>query len=142
LGGAGYIAESILPRLFRESPLDGTWEGAGDVRCLVVLPALQRAPLALECVPTELAPARGAHRALAAAAQRLQRELRTAEQAELRARRLVELMALTLQGSLLVRHAPPEVADAFCASRLAAEGWHVYGALPSATAADALLERA
>lgn len=142
LGGAGYIEESILPRLFRESPLNSIWEGSGNVMCLDVLRAIQRDPLTLECFLTELAQARGANRDLDAAMERLQRELRTAEQAELRARRLVELMALTLQGSLLVRHAPPEVADAFCASRLAAEGWHVYGALPSATAADALLERA
>lgn len=142
LGGAGYIEESIMPRLYREAPLNSIWEGSGNVICLDVLRALQREPITLDMFLAELATARGGHPQLDASIDRLQQELRAEAEMELRARRLVELMALTLQGSLLVRHAPTAVAEAFCASRLGSDGWHVYGTLPSTTAVDALLARA
>jgi putative acyl-CoA dehydrogenase len=141
LGGNGYVEESGLPRLFRESPLNSIWEGSGNVNCLDVLRALEREPESLEAFRAELALARGANPHLDAALGRLDRELSRSEDAEPVARRLVEGMALCLQGSLLVRHAPSEVADAFCAARLGDEGGRAYGTLPRGVDAAAIVER-
>jgi putative acyl-CoA dehydrogenase len=137
LGGNGYVEESGLPRLFRESPLNSIWEGAGNVNALDVLRALERTPETGEAFLAELEP--GADRRLDDAVARLRGELAAPEEAG--ARRLVELMALCLQGSLLVRHAPPAVADAFCASRLGGDGGRAYGTLPPGLDLDAIVER-
>ncbi|GAA3293966.1 hypothetical protein GCM10020295_17280 [Streptomyces cinereospinus] len=118
LGGNGYVEESGLPRLVRESPLNSIWEGAGNVQALDVLRALRREPEALNAYLQEVGRARGADHRLDAAIKDLLTELADLEGAEARARRLVERLALVLQGALLVRYAPPEVADAFCAARL------------------------
>jgi putative acyl-CoA dehydrogenase len=141
LGGNGYVEESGLPRLYRESPVNSVWEGSGNVNCLDVLRALAREPESLEAFRDELHLARGANRHLDAALARLDAQLRETEDAELRARRLVERMALCLQGSLLVRHAPAEAADAFCATRLGSEGGRAYGTLPSGVDTVAIVER-
>jgi putative acyl-CoA dehydrogenase len=141
LGGNGYVEESGLPRLFRESPLNSIWEGSGNVNCLDVLRALEREPESLEAFRAELALARGDNPHLDAALARLDRELSGSEDAEPVARRLVEGMALCLQGSLLVRHAPSEVADAFCAARLGGQGGRAYGTLPRSVDAAAIVER-
>ncbi|HET9285928.1 MAG TPA: acyl-CoA dehydrogenase family protein [Gaiella sp.] len=141
LGGNGYVEESVLPRLFRESPLNSIWEGSGNVNCLDVLRAIEREPESLEAFRAELALARGDNRHLDAALARLDRELPGSEGAEPVARRLVEGMALCLQGSLLVRHAPSEVSDAFCAARLGDEGGRAYGTLPRGVGAAAIVER-
>jgi len=137
LGGNGYVEESGLPRLFRESPLNSIWEGAGNVNALDVLRALDRSPETAEAFLAELEPA--ADPRLDAAIARLRDELASPEEAA--ARRLVEAMALCLQGSLLVRHAPPEVADAFCATRLGGDGGLAYGTLPRGLDPDAIVER-
>ncbi len=142
LGGNGYVEDSGMPRLYREAPLNSVWEGSGNVNALDVLRALGREPGTADALLTELGRARGADRRLDAAVDRLAAELGDLEQVELRARRLVELMALTLQGSLLVRHAPAEVADAFCASRLGGDGGFAFGTLPGGTNVGAILERA
>ena len=115
LGGNGYVEESGMPRLLREAPLNSIWEGSGNVQALDVLRALQREPQALNAFLQEVGQARGADHRLDAAIKDLLTELADLEGVEARARRLVERMALVLQGSLLVRWAPPEVADAFCA---------------------------
>ena len=141
LGGNGYVEESVLPRLFRESPLNSIWEGSGNVNCLDVLRAIEREPESLEAFRAELALARGDNRHLDAALARLDRELPGSEGAEPVARRLVEGMALCLQGSLLVRHAPSEVSDAFCAARLGDEGGRAYGTLPRGVGAAAIVAR-
>jgi putative acyl-CoA dehydrogenase len=143
LGGNGYVEESGLPRLYREAPLNSIWEGSGNVNALDVLRALAREPAAVEAFRAEIALARGADRRLDAAADRLAKELVTADESS--ARRVVESMALVLQGSLLVRHSPAYVADAFCASRLAGDGSGsglALGTLPAGLDPAAIVERA
>ena len=130
LGGNGYVEESQLPRLYRESPLNSIWEGSGNVNALDVLRALSREPDAVAAFLAELELAAGADRRLDAAIRRLRDELDSDAELEPRARRLVERLALALQGSLLVRHGDHAVADAFCASRLG-DGGSVYGTLPA-----------
>ncbi|MGV9327782.1 isovaleryl-CoA dehydrogenase [Streptosporangium sandarakinum] len=142
LGGNGYVEESQMPRLFRESPLNGIWEGSGNVAALDVLRALRREPEALDAFLAEVALAAGADRRLDEAAERLGKTLADPAEAELRARAVAEDMALVLQGSLLVRHAPAAVADAFCASRLAGGGGRAFGTLPAGLDLDAIIERA
>ncbi|WP_225849336.1 acyl-CoA dehydrogenase family protein [Streptomyces sp. HPF1205] len=142
LGGNGYVEESGMPRLFRESPLNSVWEGSGNVQALDVLRVLQREPQALNAFLGELGLARGADHRLDAAVKDLLGELADLDGIEGRARRVVERMALVLQGSLLVRFAPPAVADAFCASRLGGEWGAVFGTLPSGLDLASVVERA
>ncbi|MEU8772567.1 acyl-CoA dehydrogenase family protein [Streptomyces sp. NPDC048606] len=142
LGGNGYVEESGLPRLLRESPLNSIWEGSGNVQALDVLRALQREPMALNAFLTEVGLARGADHRLDAAIKNLLTELADLEGIEARARRVVERMALVLQGSLLVRWAPPEVADAFCASRLGGDWGAAFGTLPHGLDLRAVVSRA
>jgi putative acyl-CoA dehydrogenase len=139
LGGNGYVEESTLPRLYRESPVNSVWEGSGNVNCLDVLRALEREPESRDAFLDELELGRGADRHLDAALAALGRELDAADEAG--ARRLVEGLALALQASLLVRHAPSQVADAFCATRLGGEGGRAYGTLPPASDTVAILDR-
>ncbi|MGW7336012.1 acyl-CoA dehydrogenase family protein [Streptomyces sp. NPDC054808] len=142
LGGNGYVEESGLPRLVRESPLNSIWEGAGNVQALDVLRALGREPAALDAYLTEVGAARGADHRLDAAIRDLLTELADLAAAEGRARLLAERLALVLQGALLVRYAPPEVADAFCASRLGGDGGAAFGTLPPTLDLAAVVERA
>jgi putative acyl-CoA dehydrogenase len=140
LGGNGYVEDSGLPRLYREAPLNSIWEGSGNVNALDVLRALAREPAAVEAFRAEIALARGADRRLDAAADRLAKELVTADESS--ARRVVESMALVLQGSLLVQHSPAYVADAFCASRLAGDHGQALGTLPAGLDTAAVVDRA
>ncbi|KMS73226.1 acyl-CoA dehydrogenase [Streptomyces viridochromogenes] len=142
LGGNGYVEESGMPRLVRESPLNSIWEGAGNVQALDVLRALQREPAALNAYLQEVGKARGADHRLDAAIKGLLTELADLEGIESRARRLTERLALVLQGSLLARFAPPEVADAFCASRLGVDGGAAFGTLPHSSGLTAVVNRA
>ncbi|MFJ2554297.1 MULTISPECIES: acyl-CoA dehydrogenase family protein [unclassified Streptomyces] len=142
LGGNGYVEESGMPRLLRESPLNSIWEGAGNVQALDVLRALQREPAALNAFLQEVGRARGADHRLDRAIKDLLTELADLAGIEARARRLVERMALVLQGSLLVRWAPPEVADAFCASRLGGDWGAAFGTLPHTLDLASVVERA
>jgi putative acyl-CoA dehydrogenase len=141
LGGNGYVEASGLPRLFRESPLNSIWEGSGNVICLDVLRAMVRDPGAVELFLDEVAAAGDAEPRLGAALEDLRRELADPGGLESRARRVVEAMALLLQGSLLVRHGDPAVADAFCATRLAGEGGRAFGTLPAGADLAAIVER-
>ncbi|KAB8167799.1 DNA alkylation response protein [Streptomyces sp. 3MP-14] len=141
LGGNGYVEESGLPRLLRESPLNSLWEGSGNVQALDALRALTREPGALNAYLTEVGAATGADHRLDAALKDLLTELSDLEGVEARARRIVERLALVLQGALLVRHAPPEVADAFCASRLGGDWGGSFGTLPGGDL-SAVVERA
>jgi putative acyl-CoA dehydrogenase len=142
LGGNGYVEESGLPRLVRESPLNSVWEGAGNVQALDVLRALQREPQALNAYLQEVGRARGADHRLDAAIKGLLTELADLDGIEARARRLVERLALVLQGSLLVRFAPPAVADAFCAARLGGDGGAAFGTLPHTLDLASVVDRA
>jgi putative acyl-CoA dehydrogenase len=143
LGGNGYVEESGLPRLYREAPLNSIWEGSGNVIALDVLRALARDPAAGEAVLAEVGAAAGADARLDAAAKRLRADLHDLARSgdESRARQVATALALALQGSLLVRHSPAEVADAFCATRLDGPA-AVFGMLPAGTAAAALVDRA
>jgi putative acyl-CoA dehydrogenase len=141
LGGAGYVEESVFPRLYREAPLNGIWEGSGNVICLDVLRAMAREPGSVEAFLDELERARGGDRRLDAAFDGVRDALRDPADLEQRARRVTERMALALQGALLVRHAPAAVADAFCASRLGGDHGRVYGTLPPGLDLDALVRR-
>jgi putative acyl-CoA dehydrogenase len=142
LGGNGYVEESGMPRLLRESPLNSIWEGSGNVQALDVLRALQREPQALNAFLQEVGQARGADHRLDAAIKDLLTELADLDGIEARARRLVERMALVLQGSLLVRYAPPAVADTFCASRLGGDWGTAFGTLPHSLDLGSVVERA
>ncbi len=141
LGGVGYVEESGMPRLYREAPLASIWEGSGNVMSLDVLRALTRAPRALEVFLYEVEQASGADARLDARVATLKDRFADPTTLESRARRVVEDMALCLEGSLLVRHAPPAVADAFCASRLGEDGGLEYGTLPAGTDFDAIIAR-
>ena len=130
-----------MPRLYREAPLTSIWEGSGNVMALDVLRALSRTPEALEAFFGELDLAAGADPRYDAFVDGLRGEFADTEAIEHRARRVVEDMAKALQGSLLVRHAPPAVADAFCAARLAGDAGLNYGTLPAGVDVEAIIER-
>ncbi len=142
IGGSGVMEDSPFPRLFRESPVNAIWEGSGNVQCLDVLRAMQKTPAVVGAFFTELAKARGANAALDRYVAALQKEFGDLDELEYRARDIVDRMALALQAALLVQHAPAAVADAFCASRLAASGHHNYGALPRGVDCAAIVARA
>jgi putative acyl-CoA dehydrogenase len=141
LGGNGYVEESGMPRLYREAPLASIWEGSGNVMSLDVLRALARSPRSLEVFLAEVEAARGADKHLDQRVDQLKTQFKDPDTLETRARRVVEAMALCLEGSLLVRTAPAAVADAFCASRLGSEGGLEYGTLPAGTDFDAIIAR-
>ena len=141
-GGPGYIEDSIMPRLYREAPVNSIWEGSGNVMCLDVLRAMFREAAAIPALLAELDAARGGNGALDAAIDALGGALNNPEDLELRARAITELMAAALQGALLVQHAPAAVADAFCASRLGPRWTGAYGSLPPGVDFDAIIERA
>ncbi|WP_438310793.1 acyl-CoA dehydrogenase family protein [Streptomyces sp. HUAS TT3] len=142
LGGSGYLEGSGLPRLLRESPLNSLWAGSGNVQALDVLRVLRREPQALDAFLREIGQASGADHRLDAAVRGLLTELADLTGIEARARRVSERMALVLQASLLVRWAPPEVADAFCAGRLGGDRGGAFGTLPHTLDLGALVERA
>jgi putative acyl-CoA dehydrogenase len=140
-GGAGYVEESGMPRLYREAPLASIWEGSGNVMSLDVLRALTRSPRSLEVFLGEVELAAGADRRLDEHVGELKRQFADPATLESRARRVVESMALCLQGSLLLRHGDAAVADAFCASRLGGDGGLEYGTLPSGSDFAAIIAR-
>jgi putative acyl-CoA dehydrogenase len=141
LGGNGYIEESGMPRIYRELPVHSIWEGSGNVMCLDALRALERQPAAADAVASELALARGTDRTLDAAIDgALEQMSRRPPESALRG--FCQRLVVTLQAALLVRHAPPFVAEAFCASRLADGDGRVFGALPAGLDLAAIVERA
>lgn len=143
LGGIGYVEETGMPRLYRQAPLNSIWEGSGNIQCLDVLRALAREPECADAFFAELAAAKGANALLDAEAGTLAGWLQEPAQALMpRARQLAERMALALQASVLLRSAPAEVADAFCAARLGGGSGLAFGALRDDRGWDRLLERA
>jgi len=140
-GGNGYVEESILPRLYREAPVNSIWEGAGNVNALDVLRAMRREPESVAAFLGEVERGQGSDARLDRAIAELKRELTNPAEPETRARRVVERMALALQGSLLVRYGDPVVADAFCASRLGGDWGHSLGTLPPGDRLAAIVER-
>jgi putative acyl-CoA dehydrogenase len=141
LGGNGYVEDSGLPAVYRGAPTNSIWEGSGNVAALDVLRALVREPEGHEVFLAECELARGSDRRLDGHLDHLAR-LDPAVATEYDARRVAEDLALALQASLLVRHAPPAVADGFCASRIGGEGGRAYGTLPPGVDALAIIDRA
>ena len=142
LGGAGYVEEQPLARLYREAPLNSIWEGSGNIQCLDVLRALAREPDTAEALFTELETARGGHPALDAEIDALRTALADRDTLELRARHVTERAALALQAALLVRAGRREVSDSFCASRLAGQHGLAFGTLPAGTPLRPIIARA
>jgi len=143
LGGNGYVEECVLPRIYRELPVNSIWEGSGNVMCLDVLRALEREPQAIELLRGEIAEAAGCDRRLAAFAAALEPRLaKPALADEAQARAPARDLVLALQGALLVRHAPPALADAFCAARLGEQSGGAFGLLPPGVDAQAIAARA
>ena len=142
LGGNGYVEDSRMPRLYREAPLMSIWEGSGNVAALDTLRALAKQPQTLEVFFTEVKRATGADRRLDAAIARLEGQFGDFDTMQHRARSVVGQMALVLQGSLLVRHGHPAVADAFAASRLDGDRGDVFGTLPTGLDLAPIIDRA
>jgi putative acyl-CoA dehydrogenase len=142
LGGNGFVEDFPMARLYREAPLNSIWEGSGNVNALDVLRALGREPQAWEAFRAEVLAGGGADARLDRAFVRLEAEVSDPVDIEVRARRVVERMALVLQGSLLVRFAPPPVADAFCGSRLGGDWGAAFGTLGPGADTRFIVERA
>lgn len=143
IGGSGVMEDCIMPRLFRESPVNSIWEGSGNVQCLDMLRAMHRNPGSMEIYMAEVKAARRGDRHLDHYVAQLEQELADLSDIEYRARGLVEKMALALQGSLLVRHGNAAVADAFCASRLSGDhSGMAFGNLPRGVDCAAVIARA
>ncbi|MGH2882813.1 MAG: acyl-CoA dehydrogenase family protein, partial [Solirubrobacteraceae bacterium] len=145
LGGNGFVEDSGLPLLYRDAPLNSIWEGSGNVAALDVLRALVKEPDGLPAFMAECELAAGADGRLDAHLERVRAacsEVFATAEPQFGARRVVEDLAVALQGSLLVRSAPAAVADAFCAARLAGDGGRVYGTLPAGVDAGAIVDRA
>jgi putative acyl-CoA dehydrogenase len=141
LGGNGFVEESVMPRLYRQAPLNALWEGASNLMALDALRALSRTPAARDALAAELEPARrGDPRLDRYVGETLGALGQAPDEAD--ARRLCERVALAVQGALLVRFAPPAVADGFCASRLLAESGRAFGALPRGLDVRTIVERA
>ncbi len=142
LGGAGYVEESPLPRLYRQAPLNSIWEGSGNIQCLDVLRALIREPASRDAFFAELERARGGHDLLDAEIADLHSATGVAPaELEGQSRRLAERMALALQASILVRAGQAAVSDAFCDSRLGTQRGLVFGTLSARVNGSALIER-
>lgn len=130
-----------MPRLYREAPLNGIWEGSGNMMALDVLRAMTRSPEGITAYVTELETARGMDRNLDRAIGGLKGKLKSLGEHEGRMRMITERMALALQGALLVRHGAPEIAEAFCATRLG--GYYgTFGALPNGADLNRIIDRA
>jgi len=140
-GGNGYVEESIMPRLYREAPLNSIWEGSGNVNALDVLRAMDREPESVSAFMGEVEQARGSDPRLDRSIDQLKKELTNGAGAEAGARRLVERMAIVLEGSLLVRHGDPQVAEAFAASRLGGDWGHSFGTLPKGLHLASIVQR-
>ncbi|MEZ5428198.1 MAG: isovaleryl-CoA dehydrogenase [Pyrinomonadaceae bacterium] len=141
LGGNGYVEESAMPRLYRDIPVNSIWEGSGNVQCLDVLRAAAKEPETLRTIRAEASKARGENRDFDLFLDRLDTELSDLENPEIRARRLVEMLALALQAAVLIRTAPGFIADAFCRSRLGAGGFSAFGTLPADADFRRIIER-
>ena len=142
MGGNGYVEDGPLARLYREFPVNSIWEGSGNVMCLDLLRAFGKSPEALAALQAELAPALGRDARFDACAARLATDIAQGGEGEFGARRLAERIVIAVQAALLLRHAPPAVADAFVASRVAQDVGGAFGRLPAGVDCAAILARA
>ena len=142
LGGAGYVEESIMPRLFRQSPLNSIWEGSGNVQCLDMLRAMAKSPAALDALQTELATAEGAHPAYDRHCRDLHQMLATVATQPMQARRVAEAVARALQAKILLTGESSWVGEAYCEARLAGNRGMAYGTLDTELDFARMIERA
>ena len=142
IGGSGVMETHIMPRLFRESPVNAIWEGSGNVQCLDILRAIDKQPEVLDAYFAELKLAGGADGNFDRFVSNLQNDLARPDELQYRARNLADRLAVGLQGALLLQHAPDVVADGFCASRLVPQTGLNYGNLPTGIDCAAIIERA
>jgi putative acyl-CoA dehydrogenase len=142
LGGNGYVEDSGMPRLYREAPLMGIWEGSGNVSALDTLRAMATRPESVDVLFDELARAQGADARLDAHLRGLRDDLDDLETIQFRGRKVAEDICLALQGALLVRHGHPAVAEAFVATRLDGRWGGAYGTMPPGLDVAPILERA
>jgi putative acyl-CoA dehydrogenase len=140
LGGNGYVEESLMPRLYREAPVNSVWEGSGNVICLDVLRALTNEPETAVVLLDEIKQVAGQNKELDA--QIAQVELLIARKSEREARQMVEQLAVLLQAKLLIESAPSAVSDAFIASRIKGGWGRTFGTLSADVDTLAILERA
>jgi putative acyl-CoA dehydrogenase len=143
-GGNGYVETGPMARFYREAPVNSIWEGSGNVMCLDVMRAMEREPEGASLLLQELSKAAGAHEGLRAMLHPLKDAMAApAEDREMLGRRFVQQLVLALQGSLMLEHAPAEMADAFIASRSDVGNGRVYGTLRAGSATqEAILRRA
>ena len=141
-GGNGYVEESIMPRLFRESPLNSIWEGSGNVICLDALRTIEKSPDAIELFLDEVGKAGSENNYLLTAVHNLKKLLIDKENIEKSARRISELMAISLQAALLIQYSSGEISDSFCKTRLNKDWGYTYGTLPNGVNIDKILDRA
>jgi len=142
LGGNGFVEESIMPRLYREAPLNSIWEGSGSVICLDILRALAKEPLALEVLMRELRQNQSPDARLNKFVQDLETQLSQTTRdpnLEAQARNLAEALALALQANLMVRYSSPAMAEAFLLSRLNGEHGYTFGTLPASVDVGSIL---
>lgn len=142
LGGNGYVEDSGMPRLYREAPLMGIWEGSGNVSALDTLRAMATRPECVEVLFAELAESAGQDPRLGVHVERLRQDLTDLDTIQYRARKVAEDIALALQGSLLVRHGHPAVAEAFLTTRLDGRWGGAFGTMPAGLDLAPILERA
>ncbi|MGM0631190.1 MAG: acyl-CoA dehydrogenase family protein, partial [Pseudomonadota bacterium] len=142
IGGSGVMENHIMPRLFRESPVNAIWEGSGNVQCLDILRAIEKQPEVLDAYFAELQRAKGADKRLDMFMVKLKEEFGNTKTLQYRARTIADSMAVGLQAALLVQHAGPEIADAFCTGRLDINSGFNYGTLPSGLNCAEIVERA
>ncbi|MGB3598170.1 MAG: acyl-CoA dehydrogenase family protein [Pseudomonas neustonica] len=139
LGGTGYVEDSILPRLYREAPVNSIWEGSGNVQCLDVLRALSKEPGVLDVLFAELGDGHGSA-VLKQRIEQLKQQFGDTDEIQHRARQLTEDVATALQAKLLLEAGNSSVSDAFIASRLGQHG-QAYGTLPRGLNLAALIAR-
>jgi putative acyl-CoA dehydrogenase len=141
LGGNGYVEESVLPRLYRDVPVNSVWEGSGNVQCLDVLRSMNKEPKAIEAVFNELETARNLNDFYDKFLLKLKNEFSDLSNIEFRARRIVEKFALALQANVLLKTAPAFLAEAFCISKLSDNNCLSFGTLPVGVEAEKIVER-
>ena len=142
IGGSGVMENHIMPRLFRESPVNAIWEGSGNVQCLDILRAIEKQPDVLDAYFMELQKAQGANRHFDTFLNGVKSEFTDTNTLQYRGRIIADKMALGLQAALLLQHSTSDVADAFCLSRLASNGGLNYGTMPTEVNCAAIVERA
>jgi putative acyl-CoA dehydrogenase len=141
LGGNGYVEESVLPRLYRDIPVNSIWEGSGNVQCLDVLRSMQKEKESVGVLLDEIKSASGANSNFDFFVRNIEKDLLDADNLEFRARRVIEKLALALQASILIRNAPDFIGEAFCNSRLL-ESNLSFGTLPIGVDVERIINRA